>query len=148
MKQLEISDIAKETVDILKYFDSNFVSKIPVKFLNILKGLAKHSNIIVNIDKEKKLKDQNISEETKDLISLIYYDYVATEEEKDEIIKIWSKNESLYQENLNKRYSQENLFKKNNVNDSEQEISNLPSIIQKESLIQKIINFLKKILNR
>ena len=144
-KQLEMNDVAKEIVEVLKYFDSKFVSKIPIKFLDTLNELAKQSNLVINIDKDKKLKDQNISEETKDLLSLIYYDYIATDEEKNEIIKIWSENQLLHQEKRDKKYSQENLFKNKSANEYKQEITNLPSIIQKETVIQKIIKFLKRI---
>ena len=68
---VKVNDIAKETLDILKYFDSNFVSKIPNKFLENLKKVAETSQIIVNIDMNKTLDEQDISEECKDLISLI-----------------------------------------------------------------------------
>ena len=45
------------------YFDSNFVSKIPNKFLENLKNLAKTSQITVNIDRYKKLEEQEVSED-------------------------------------------------------------------------------------
>jgi len=144
----EISDVAKETIEVLKYFDATFVYKIPTNLLDTLKELAKESNIIVNIDKEKNLSEQNISEETKNLISLMYYDYIATEDEKEQIAKIWNENELVYQENLKIKYDSDNLFKKDKGNYTEQEISNLPIVIKKESFIRKIINFLKNILNK
>ena len=87
--QMEISDVAKETIELLKYFDSDFISKISTELLEFLKKLAQSSTINVTIDKNKKLKDQNVSEECKSLISLIYHDYIAEEDEKEEIEKIW-----------------------------------------------------------
>ena len=146
--QIEISDVAKETLDILRYFDSDFVSKIPDDFLNELKEIAKKSTITVKIDKDKRLKEQDISEETKDLISLIHYTYIATEKEKEEIEEVWNKNEELYQKKIREKYNPDNIFRKNNIKDSVQETSNLPSVVQKENFIKKIINLLKKILNR
>lgn len=143
--QPEISDIAKETLYTLNYFEPNFISKIPEKVINGIKELAQTSSIIVKIDKSKKLKEQNISEGCKDFISLIYYDYIATEEEKKELIKIWNKNEQLYQEKLREKYNSDNIFKRNKINDSEKEVSNLPTVIQKENIIQKIIKSLKKL---
>ena len=59
--QLEINNIAAETIQILNYFDKSFVDKISNDFLEVLKELAEKSNVIVKIDKEKALKDQNIS---------------------------------------------------------------------------------------
>lgn len=148
MIEQEISNVAKETVEILNYFDTDFVSKISPNFINSLKELAQNSNIIVKIDKNKKLNEQNISEESKDLISLIYYNYIATKEKKKEILKIWNKNEELYQKNINEKYSIDNIFKKSNIKDFEQEDSKSLAIIQNQSYIQKIINFLKRIFNK
>ena len=104
--QNEICDVAKETIYVLKYFNPNFVSKIPSKVLNELKELAQQSNIIVNIDISKKLKEQDILEGTKNLISLIYYDYVASEDEKKRIKQTWDQNE-----NLNEIKIKDKLFK-------------------------------------
>ena len=81
-KKIEMNDIAKQTIEVLNYFNSDFISKISSKFLNKLKELSKNSNIIVKVDENKKLKEQNISKESKELIALIYYYYIANKEEK------------------------------------------------------------------
>lgn len=73
---VEICDVALETLEVLKYFNTEFTSKISESFLNSLKELAKKSKLEVKIDANKKLINQNISEETKDIISLIYYNYL------------------------------------------------------------------------
>ena len=95
MNNQEINDIAKETLTVLSYFDDNLIKKIPEKFLDYLRNLASTSNYVTHIDVEKKLVNQDISEESKDLIALIYYSYIADEEERKEIIKSWNKNERL-----------------------------------------------------
>ena len=59
-----------------------------------------NSDKTVIIDKNKSLKDQKILSETKDLISILYYQYIATEEEKKELIKIWKHNDVLYQKRI------------------------------------------------
>lgn len=148
MEQVEINDIAKETICVLKYFDSSFNSKIPNNFLNLLRQLAQKSSVIIKIDKEKNLKEQDISEECKDLISLMYYSYIATEEEKIEIEKIWNKNEELYQNKIREKYNPNNILKKTNVEEQVQETSNLPIIIQEENFLQKITKFIKRIFNK
>lgn len=68
MKYPEISNVAKETICVLNYFDNSFISKIPINFLNEMKNLAKESNLIVKIDKNKKLEEQDLLEETKDML--------------------------------------------------------------------------------
>ena len=144
-EKIEMNDIAKETIEVLNYFDFDFISKISSNFLNKLKELSKNSNIIVKVDENKKLKEQNISKESKELIALIYYDYIADKEEKKEIINIWNKNEKLYQESLNKKYNVDNIFKNTNKKSILKEKSDLPDIIRKHSFIEKIKEFFKKI---
>ncbi len=95
--ELEMCDVAKETIEILKYFDTEFTSKISNNFLNQLRELAKKSKKDVVIDKTVELKNQKVSNECKDLISMLYYQYIANEEEKKKIIDIWSSNDVLYQ---------------------------------------------------
>ena len=124
-------DVVKETLYILNYFNSNFVAKIPNNFLEKLKKIAKTSKINVNIDKSKKLEEQKISEDCKDLISLIYYNYVASKEEKKEILDNWIKNEKKYQNELNEKYNANDIFKNiNNKKNKEIILENLPFYIK------------------
>lgn len=144
--QLEISNIAAETMQVLRYFDRNFRSKISSDFLKLLEELSEGSNIVVKIDENKELKDQNISEGCKDLIAIIYYRFIATEDEKREIIKAWNNNEMSYQNMLREKYNVDNIFKdKTDKNTDKQKIENSLVEIKKDSLIEKIKRFLNKI---
>lgn len=145
MEQIKINDVAKETVMVLKYFEEKFTSKIPSKFILLLNRLAQESNIDVYIDKGKKLNEQNISEECKDLISLMYYSYIADGTEKKEIGKIWRQNEELYQNKLKEKFDYDNMLK-NNLENKLVDNKALPAIISKPSLIQRIVKALKSFL--
>ena len=140
----EANDIAKETLGVLEYFDDVFVSKIPGDIKKKLEELAINSDFNIKIDKSKKLNEQEISEECKSLICLIYYNYFANEEEKKEILNIWNENERLYQEELNEKYKIDNLFKNNKQRDDLQK--NLLVIKENKNLFQKIWSFIGKIL--
>lgn len=137
--QTEISNIAKETVYVLEYFDSEFIAKIPSDFVNNLKKIAKESDITIKIDRNKKLKEQSLLEGTKDLIALIYYSYVATEEQKKELIKLWNENELLYQEELREKYNPNNIFQNRSV----EKIENMEMIEYKRNIFQKIWDKMK-----
>ena len=137
-----MNDIANEVVSVLNYMEQDLVKKIPIKFLDFLKNLAKDSNKKINININKSLLEQNISEESKDLIGLIYYNYLVDENEKKQILKIWSNNERKYQKNLENKYNLDNIFKINLENENNSE---LPVVIKKEKLIDKIIKFIKNI---
>ena len=86
-------DVYKEVLIVLSNFNEEIVQKIPESVFSELVKLAADSKIEVNIDVNKKLEEQNISQECRDIISLIYYKYIADDDEKKEIIKIWSSNE-------------------------------------------------------
>lgn len=89
---------AYETLYILKHCDKSFVSKIPNQILKNLKQIAKDCSKKITLLPNKKLKEQNISEETKDFISGLYYTYIATPQEKKDIINIWQQNDKIYEE--------------------------------------------------
>lgn len=143
--QMEISDIAKETVEVLKYFDFDFLSKISTNFLKFLEELAKNSSKIVKIDKNKKLKEQNVSNECKSLITLIYYTYIANTEEKKKIEKIWNENELKYQQELRKKYNPEEIFKRN-FNKNKESLQMVE--IKKENIWIKLLKKIKKFFNK
>lgn len=148
--QPEINDIAKETISILEYFNPEFLDKIPKHFLKDLQELAKDSKIVVNIDKNKKLENQPISEDSKDLIGLIYYSYIASDDEKAEIERAWDENELKFQNELKKKYNVDNLFEnrnKSNYNFDENK-NNIELIEYKENIFQKVINKIKKLVNK
>ena len=87
----------------------------------------------------------DISEECKDLISLMYYSYIADGTEKKEIGKIWRQNEELYQNKLKEKFDYDNMLK-NNLENKLVDNKALPTIISKPSLIQRIVKALKSFL--
>lgn len=106
--------------------------------------MAKKSKLEVKIDANKKLINQNISEETKDIISLIYYNYFADDKEKNEIAKIWKENDEKFQEESNEIYNIEKVFKSRNKNYIKSE---LPTVVKK-NWIEKIIEKVKRFFNK
>lgn len=87
-----ICDISKETLTFLAFFDSNMLKKIPDYIIAKLCEQAADSKLDFYIDKNKKFEEQKISKECKDLISLIYYNYISEEDEKKKIIEKWCLN--------------------------------------------------------
>ena len=98
------NDLFKEVLTFLAYFDSAIIEKIPSQLLSKMRDLAADSRAEFYIDEDKDLKNQEMSEACKDIISLLYYTYVADENEKKEISKSWNKNEKEYQKFLKNKY--------------------------------------------
>lgn len=143
-----MNDVAKEVFWVLYYFDNELIKNIPVKFLTYIKELATKSDKEVNIDIQKELDEQNISEESKDLIALIYYSYIANKEEKEKIEELWNENERRYNEELNKKYNPENIFKKHIENKENENNTNAQVYMTeyKNSIFRNILNKIKRII--
>jgi len=88
--QISLDDAFKEVYTVLTFSDKDITSKIPDEVLRSIVEHASNSSIEPRIDMEKDLLDQDISEEGKDLLSIIYYSFVCNEEEKKNLFKIWS----------------------------------------------------------
>lgn len=138
-----ISDISKETLTFLAFFESKMLEKIPSYIITNLCEEAADSKIDFYIDVNKKFGEQKISEKSKDLISLIYYNYIADEDEKKELLNEWNLNEKKFQEAQSEKYNYDNLFTKNMNTDDDKLLD-----VKKESLFEKIKNWVKKIFKK
>lgn len=141
---VEMCDIAKETFEIINYCDLEIKSKIPESIINYLKEISKESKKIVNIDINKKFKEQDISEECKNMFSILYYKYIASDTEKIEILKIWNENDLNYQKNLSQKYNIEEILNKRKHTDFKNK-ETINSNIQELKIIKKD-NIFKRIL--
>ena len=90
---IDKKDIFKEVLLVLSHFNEDLIKKIPQKVFIKLVNLAADSDCDINIDINKSIEEQEISEESKDIISLIYYSCIADELEKKELINIWNQND-------------------------------------------------------
>lgn len=137
-----ISDIAKETLTFLAFFDQEMIKKIPEYVIANLCAEAADSNLDFYINKNKNFQEQEISEKSKDLLALIYYEYIAQGYEKKEILNQWNLNEQNYQNMQNEKYSYDKIFK----NKEKTTCTELIKVeTKKETLFQKIKELIKRI---
>lgn len=137
---------AYETLYVLKHCDNSFVSKIPNQILKNLKQMTKNCSKQITLLPNKKLKEQNISEETKDFISGLYYTYIATPQEKKDILNTWQQNDKIYEE-----ATTIDIFKnKKPVSDSKQTPPQTINIIpyHNKTIFDKIALKIKKFFNK
>ncbi len=64
----------------------DIISKIPSRFKNFINQNMNTSHS-VNIQPDKSILEQNISNEAKSIIALIYRDYICSEARREELIK-------------------------------------------------------------
>ena len=140
----EFDSIACETLCVLEHCDKSFINRIPAKILNKLKSIESNSSTNIKIYKNKKIEEQDISEDTKNFIALLYYNYVASVEERKDILSIWIKNDNIKNEEI----STINLFEtKNDIVEPkklEQEVNdNTGIVVYKENIFKKLLQKIK-----
>ena len=133
---IDYSEAAVEVLEILEHTRKEDVDKISKKFLDFLK---EHSSRTYksNLDHTKTIQEMNLSSKTQALLGIIYIKYWADKQEKIKFLNECKEREDIYQEQLEEKYSIENLFARKNENKNE--ITELPIVIEKENIIQRII---------
>ena len=135
-----------EVDTILEYTSDEIRNKIPSKFKKLIKS-NKDINYRFIIDEQKSLNEQKLLVETREILALIYRDYLCSEDERSELIKV--NNQKL--EEINQKYDIQNIFeqRKNqaSVND-EKNKEILPVVSNEEKWYKKIFYFIKRLFKR
>lgn len=127
---------------LLKYFPNSFIEKLPNKLLEIINSKADRKYLI-DVDTDKSINEQNISNKTKMILAVLTYNYWSNEKQKNIIRKKLYDNEEIYQRKLSEKYNPDNLFK--NKEPKVETIENLVAMVEyKESIFTKIKNWLKR----
>lgn len=149
----EYAEAYAEVIDIIKHMDKTLVSKIPEKMINLLTENSS-KEYKVELDYTKSLKEMNLKPKTSAVLTLIFINYLCDPEMKQDYINKLNENEKKYQEELNKKYSYENLFTSEECVDAENEkvseivSSNTEMIEYKEkSIFNKIFEKIKQLFN-
>ena len=129
-----------EVYDIIIHSGEKIKNKIPAQFIVFL-DKNRNKNYAVNINYNKNINDQKLLKNTKILLSLIYRDYLVDKETRrilleEETEKIKEKYDIKW-----KRYETKD---ENIENNNEKKIM----VIEKQTIIEKIINIIKKIISR
>ncbi len=139
----------KEVLEIIKYFPEKEYNKIPKEKIEFYKAnMDKEYNFSINptID----LAEQNISKEANAIIINLFQDYFATEEQKEKINEILNINEQKAEQERIKKYSPNDLFKKNDINiqTKHENTSEETALVEyKENFFIKFKKFILKLLH-
>lgn len=146
MVSVEYSEAITEVLDILNHMkkvDTDKISKKFKKFLVQNQSTSYHPQL----DHTKAIKDMELKEKTKDILAIIYSNYWCNEDEKLAFEKLLQENEKKYQKELREKYNPNNIFKEKEIktNNYNKEIL---TIEKKDTIITKIIKFIKGIFNK
>lgn len=138
-----VKQVSCEVEDVLAHTSVELLQKIPP---DVRKFFVENSqdveDYVTKYDANIPLESQNLLEETKGILSWFYRDYWCTDEEKEQIEKIWYQNEEAYQEELRQKYNVD-MFRKDEK-EILKELDNLPEIVKEKwymKLYEKIKNF-------
>ena len=139
MENVELfnNKVLKQVYVILKEFPKEQLEKIPKNVYEyILKNKDNNYNFEINQDFE--LNSNSVLPGTIKIMEILFLEYIATEEEKNEIIDIMNKNEKEYQEKVRLEYNMDFLNKRKK-SEFLKESNNLPIKVKKENFLIKII---------
>ena len=131
-----------EVDKILQLLQSDFVEKIPLKLRDFF-SKEKDNEYNVNINPNIPLEEQQLLPETISILALLKLDYWCESEiEKQKLLELFNSNEIKYQHKLEEKYSTEKIFS------NKKENTHLPAVVEKTSLVDKILKFIYKIFGK
>ena len=122
-----------EIDEILKNIPDEFTNKLPNKFKDLINKNKLKNDFIY--DKSKSLDNQLMLRNTKILLSVLYRNFLCSDEEKEFL-------EENDEKILNEKYDSDNLFKNKKV--CKNELNEKLPVVVKEKWYIKILNFLRK----
>lgn len=134
---------------LLEYLPQSYIDKLPKKLIELIKKQS-DKQYYISIDTNKSLLEQNFSQKTKDLIAVIKYNYWSTDEERQQLKKIFYENENKYQKELLEKYNPNDIFKKkeSKTDIAENIEPNLQMVEYKENIFIRLFNKIKNIFRK
>ena len=154
MADIQYANAYTEVLDILKHISKEDYEKIPKSKIKVFEENC-NKNYNFTYDENKTLDEQNVSEITKVIISILFRDYWATKEQRYIIIKKQQEIKDQKQKELmakfeqNKNISEKDLKKVNVASDLDIDIdyargTNLETY-KEENIFKRIISKIREI---
>ncbi len=151
----DYSKVFTELDEIFYYMPEELLKKVPARIKKEVKE-NKNKDYVFHYDITKELIEQDIYEQTKDFISLIYILYICKKEEKQILLKKCRENDEKEERAKEKLYDIEKIFNdkiderlKKEESSSKEETANETKkdlIERKQTFFSKIIDKIKKFL--
>lgn len=141
MENTEYSNSLYQISEILKYIEPTLKGRIPKKIISYFEN-NKSKDYSWNVDKTLPLEKQELLQTTKEILTVLYKDYMCNDIERIELEKTLKENEVKYQNELREKYDPDKLFKnkQDNIDVSSLSSENISIInYKKESFFRKIL---------
>lgn len=141
-----IQEALTEVYEILKVTPIELTSRIPTKFRKMVEdNRAKDYRFIL----EEPFDERDLKQETIVILGLIYRDFFADPEEREEL-QLKDKEEiKRIEEEMNKQYDMNTIFQQKNAKNKKNEVEETDLILYKEqSFLKKILNLIRGVFKR
>ena len=139
------SEVYVDISVIIKMMPIEMREKISKSFINFIEK-NKSNNYVSNINPNIPIKEQNIRKETKEMLGIIYRDYLCSDEEHDKLLKQEEQEIKQYEEELRQKYNPNDIFKNHKeITENQGAISIVP---YKGNIFKRFLNILKKWLKK
>lgn len=136
-----------EVDEIFKTMPVDILSKIPIKFRQIIsENKAKDYKVEIKED----FQEEDLKEETVILLGLIYRDFLASPEEREELQKRDAEELRLIEEEMQQQYDMENVFQKRKGKkiEEDEEFSTDLTLYKEPNFLGKIVNLFKRLFKK
>lgn len=131
-----------EVYTILEDLNEEEYNKIPPEVIETIKE-NRNEEYFFELDEDLTLKEQTMLPETKAILFNLFRDYLATQEQKEKIIKMQNEERQKNELEKQKQYNIDVFANKYNQNKTER-IDEIQLVEYKENIFKKILNKIKR----
>ncbi len=141
----------REVSEVLEHVDPELTKKIPSSFMNLIIENADWSYDF-EYDETKSYEEQNLSEEARTIMAMIYVQSFTTDEsEKEKLVSQMRENDIRDEQEKREKYNIDNLFNRDTKKIDYNNFENVQTLelglieVAEEKWYKKIFNKIKKI---
>ena len=138
----DLSKAFTEVYEILKVTPIELTSKIPTKFRKIIE---ENRDKEYRFQLEESFDEKDLKEETIVILGLIYRDFLADPEEREELQLKDTEAIKKVEEGIKQKYDIENVFDSRKSKKKTDNVQEMGLTVYKEGFIKKIFNLIKGI---
>lgn len=133
-----------EVDEILKIMPVDLLSKIPVQFRQVI---SENKAKDYKIEFKEPIEEEKLKEETIVILGLIYRDFLASPEEREELQEKDAEELKRIEEELRQKYDIDNIFQKRKNVANEDSSTDL-TLYKEPGFLRKLFNLVKGIFNK
>lgn len=136
-----------EVDEILKMMPIDLLSKIPAQFRQII---SENKAMDYNVKIQEPLEEKDLKKETVVILGLIYRDFLASPEEREELQKRDAEELKKIEQEMQEQYDVQNIFEKRKANKKQdnEEYSTDMTVYKEPGFLKKIFNMIKGIFKK